>query len=127
MDADEGGATDVKVLRMTTDQLATDDRIAGLLMDYAAVLGRANSTDTVVLPVARGGRVEEASILLGPASQITITELHDEAEAHVALPGVDEVVADLQHRIRKASGEVAVAPDDPPSDADEAFPDFAEF
>jgi hypothetical protein len=117
----------VKILRMTTDQLATDDRIADLLMEYAAVLGRVTSTDTVVLPVARGGQAEEASILLGPASQITITEVHDEADQRVVLPGVDEVVADLQERIRHASGDVPVAPDDPPAGAEEAFPDFGEF
>jgi len=117
----------VKVLRMTTDQLATDDRIAELLMEYAAALGRVGSTDTVVLPVARGGRVEEASILLGPASQITITEMHDEADGSVQLPGVDAVVQDLQERIRHASGNVPVAADDPPAGAEEAFPDFGGF
>jgi hypothetical protein len=77
--------------------------------------------------VARGGQVEEASILLGPASQITITEVHDEADERVVLPGVEEVVADLQDRIRRASGEVPIAPDDPPGGAEEAFPDFGGF
>jgi hypothetical protein len=117
----------VKVLRMTTDQLATDDRIAELLMEYAAALGKANSTDTVMLPVARGGGVEQASILLGPASQITLTEVHDEADRSVRLPGVAEVVADVEERIRRVSGEVPVAPDDPPDGAEEAFPDFGEY
>lgn len=117
----------MKVLRMTTDQLATDDRIADLLMEYAAVLGRIDSTDTVVLPVARGGQVEEASILLGPASQITITELHEEADEHVVLPDVEKVVQDLEQRIRHASGDVPVPPDDPPAGPDEAFPDFGGF
>ena len=112
---------------MTTDELATDDRIADLLMEYAAVLGRVSSTDTVVLPVARGGAVEHASILLGPASQITLTEVHEEADERVVLPGVDAVVQDLQERIRHASGTVPVLEDDPPADADEAFPDFGGF
>jgi hypothetical protein len=112
---------------MTTDQLATDDRIADLLIEYAAALGKLNSTDTVVLPIARGGRVEEASILLGPASQITITELHDEADERVVLPDVDRVVQDLEERIRHASGTVPVAEVDPPADPSEAFPDFGGF
>jgi hypothetical protein len=117
----------MKVLRMTTDQLATDDRIADLLMEYAAVLGRENTTDTVELPVARGGHVEQASILLGPASQITITELHDEAEEQVRLPGVVEVVADLRRRIDRYSGEHTVVPEDVPDTSSEAFPDFGSF
>jgi len=119
----EGGGR-VKVLRMTTDRLATDDRIADLLMEYAAVLGRENTTDTIELPVARGGEVEQASILLGPASQITLTELHDEANEQTELPGVQEVVEDLKRRIDRYSGQHTVVPEDLPDSADEAFPDF---
>jgi hypothetical protein len=117
----------MKVLRMTTDQLATDDRIAELLMEYAAVLGREGTTDTVDLPVARGGGVEHASILLGPASQITLTELHDEAEAQVELPGVEDVVVDLQKRIDRYKGDHPVIAEEPPETSDEAFPDFGTY
>jgi hypothetical protein len=121
-----GGGT-VKVLRMTTDQLATDDRIAELLMEYAAVLGRAGTTDTVELPVARGGQSEKASILLGPASQITLTELHDEADEQLQLPGVDDVITDLQNRIDRYSGDRNVVAEDAPEHPDDTFPDFGTY
>jgi hypothetical protein len=115
----------VKVLRMTTDQLATDDGIADLLIEYAKVLGKADDTDTVVLPVVRDGRVEHASILLGPASQITLTEDHDEGDTGVEIPDADEVIADLRGRIDRLSGthHVVIEDDDQPA----AFQDFDEL
>jgi hypothetical protein len=116
----------MKVLRMTTDQLATDDGIADLLLEYAKLLGRADDTDTVVLPVVRGGRVEEASILLGPASQITLTEDHDESDSGVAIPDVDRYLDDLRARIAKLTGAAHIVeeqPDDRSADLD-GFDEF---
>jgi hypothetical protein len=115
----------VKVLRMTTDQLATDDRIADLLIEYAMVLGKAEDSDTVVLPVVREGQLEEASILLGPASQITLTESHDPADAAVQIPNVEAVVADLRARIARFTGDGGAQDEDVP--IAEAFSDFGDF
>jgi hypothetical protein len=111
---------------MTTDQLVTADAIADLLLEYAMVLGRADDSDTVVLPVVRNGEVEEASILLGPASQITLTASHDETDNAVQIPNVDAVSADLKERIARRSGTHPAAVEDDVR-MNQAFTDFDDF
>ena len=74
---------------------ATDDRVAELLLEYAATLARSSSADTVTVPGRVGdGGVEAVSILVGPASQMTTWS---DAEPF----GVDvaDAVADLERRI----------------------------
>lgn len=87
-----------------SDIAVTDDRIAELVLEYAMLLGRAGTTDAVTIPVAEGGGTDEASLLLGPASQISITandELHLE---RVHLEGADAAIELLQERIAAIGG-----------------------
>jgi hypothetical protein len=116
-----------------SDVAVTDERIADLVLEYANLLGRARTTDTVTLPVAEDGFASEASLLLGPASQIAVTAndyLHLE---RVRLPGVDDVVQDLQARIARltGSGRRDIVPEDSEDasavDAETAFLDFDLF
>ena len=86
------------------DVAVTDERVADLALEYAMQLGRAGTTEVVRLPVARNGRAEEADLLLGPASQIALTWNDDDVLEAVELPGVDDVVATLQHRIEGLTG-----------------------
>jgi hypothetical protein len=115
-----------------SDVAVTDDRIAALVLEYAKQLGRAGTTDTVDLPVAADGGPDEASLLLGPASQIAVTANDRIHLERIELPAVDAVVSDLRHRIRELTGErerpVAIHGEDrsvaPPADPLEVFPDF---
>lgn len=117
------------------DVAVTDDRIAALVLEYAKQLGRAGTTDTVDLPVAADGGPEEASLLLGPASQIAVTPNDRIHLERMELPSVDAVVSDLRHRIHELSGQhrrpVAVpgveGPDDLTAEAAAVFPDFDAF
>ena len=68
------------------DVAVTDRELALLVLEYAKELGRAATTDTVTLPVARNGHAEEASLLLGPASQIAVLDNDDATLEHVDLP-----------------------------------------
>ena len=102
----------MKRISMGTDTLVTDGRLADVLTEYARQLARANTSDTVVLPVAWEGQPEEATILLGPASQITLTENHDKHNQKVALPGVDEVIADLGRRLDRLAGRGGMTGDE---------------
>ena len=86
------------------DVAVTDGRIADLVIEYAMRLGRAGTTDTVTMPVARNGRPEEATLLIGPASQIALTDNEDVSLAAVELPPVDELLADLRRRIQALAG-----------------------
>ena len=120
-----------------SDVAVTDDRIAALVLEYAKQLGRAGTTDTVDLPVAVDGGADEASLLLGPASQIAVTANDRIHLERVELPAVDAVVSDLRHRIRELTGDqeperpVALHGEDRPvalpADAAAVFPDFDAF
>jgi hypothetical protein len=110
------------------DVAVTDERIAVLVIEYAKLLGRAGTTDTVVLPVVADGVADEALLLLGPASQITVTSNHDPNLEGIRLPTTDQVADDLTARIKALTG--AIRPDR--SECDETdedplgnhFPDF---
>ncbi|MGN6742150.1 MAG: hypothetical protein ACTHJL_02475 [Amnibacterium sp.] len=108
------------------DVAVTDERLAALVLEYAKELGRAGTTDTITLPVADSGRPDQASMLLGPSSQIAVTPNHDLTLETVPLPGVDEVLADLQARLDRLTGRAQhpVLHEDPEA---AVFPDFEDF
>ena len=98
------------------DIAVTDARLADLVLEYAMHLGRAGTTDTVVLPVARNGRQEHASLLIGPASQIALTDNDDRKAEKIELTGVDELLVDLQRRLDAlvSRGAQAIATEEDP-------------
>lgn len=109
-----------------SDIAVTDERIATTLLEYAKHLGRAGTTDTVTLPVAANGQVQEASLLLGPASEISVTENNDISLEHIELPGVEEFVEDLQgrlHRLRGHDDGSAPSPADTPGPTPDPVPE----
>ncbi|MBW4040941.1 MAG: hypothetical protein HIU86_02270 [Acidobacteria bacterium] len=86
--------------------LGTDERLGDLLLEYAALLARTSSADTVILPCRVGaGEVEAVSILVGPASQIAAWS--DDEPFGV---DVSAAVADLERRIAVAGGTPRTAP-----------------
>jgi hypothetical protein len=98
----------------------TDDHLADLVIEYARLLARAGTSDTITIPGRVGtGEIEPISLLVGPASQIT-------AWGEDAPFGADvrEAVADLEHRIRARTTFIAESPDDPGASLDE-FDDLA--
>ncbi len=108
------------------DIAVTDERIAALVVEYAKLLGRAGTTDTVVIPVVTDGIADEAVLLLGPASQIAITSSHDDSLEAVPLPNASEVAADLGRRINNLSPTSAhtVGAEDPSSDPLSHFDEY---
>lgn len=106
-----------------SDVAVTDGALADLVLEYAMHLGRAGSTDTVTLPTARSGRAEEASFLLGPASQIALTRNDDPSLDPVELPTVAAVSADLRARIDRLTSRDGFGAEAP----DEGVGAFADF
>ena len=106
------------------EQLLTSEAIADAVITYATVLARAESADTVIIPIVReDGEVDTARLLLGPASQMTIVP--DGAEVTV-LPGEEAIVRDIEARTARL--EPRSIPAEPSQqDVDAAFPDFEEF
>lgn len=96
----------MKRITMGSEVLVTDARVADLVLSYAGVLARSGSADTVRIPVvAESGRVQEAQLLIGPASQIVVTE--DGAGG----PDLDSGAAldEIEHRMARYGSHV---PDD---------------
>jgi len=106
------------------DVSVTAAELADLLLEYAKQLGRIGTTDTVTFPVALDGRVGEASILLGPASQIALTENLDRKLERVDIPGIDEATADVRNRLSALLGRTSSALVDDDERFDVEFLDF---
>jgi hypothetical protein len=105
------------------EQLLTTDDIAEAVLTYAGVLARANTADTIDIPILlHDGSVDRARLLLGPASQLTIVP--DDAP-DVELDGAAEVAEDLDRRTAHLEPGPAEA-DEGAEDPDVAFPDLGE-
>ncbi len=101
------------------EQLLTADAIADEVLTYATALARAGTADTVTIPIVRDdGVVDQARLLLGPTSQLTIVP---DGGTDVDLPEAATVLADLQRRTARLEPTPVAAEsvDDHPS-----FPDF---
>lgn len=91
--------------------MGTDERVGALLIQYAAMLARSSSADTVSIPCRIGTQeIESVSVLIGPASQMASWSDDEPFEADVSA-----AVADLEHRIaslrgRGDSGPEAIGP-----------------
>ena len=108
------------------DLAVTDGTVADLVLEYAMHLGRAGTTDIVKVPVPDDGREIEVDLLLGPSSQIVLSESREEGT--VELQRADEVAAELRARIEHLTGRSAdlIAGDDE-TDPLGAFVDFDEY
>ncbi len=69
----------MKYIHYDGTTILTGDLIADAVIDYAAVLGANTRTDTVSIPsVAEDGSVTRTTVLVGPASELTLTTAPDD-------------------------------------------------
>jgi hypothetical protein len=106
------------------EQLLTADDVAEAVLTYAGVLARANTADTIEIPIVLpDGSIDRARLLLGPASQLTIVPDGDAED--VDLEGAEAVVEDLERRTARLEPGPADA-EASTNDPDLAFPDLGE-
>ena len=88
--------------------VTTGDAVAAAVLSYARELARAGTADTVDIPVLLdAGGFGRAQLLVGPASQLVVTEADPDQEGVVD----PAVVADLDGRRHLlASRRTAVSP-----------------
>ena len=99
---------------------ATDDHLADLVLEYARLLARGDSSDTVTVPGrTQTGSIEPITLLIGPASQITAWP-----EDGLFDTDVSDAVRDLEHRIRARTTYIVATDEDPGPSLDE-FDDLA--
>jgi hypothetical protein len=105
------------------EQLLTADALADAVLTYATALARAGTADTVTIPIVRDdGAVDEARLLLGPASQLTIVP---DSDTDVDLPSADAVLEDLQRRTARLEPRPVQV--EPVEEGEASFPDFEEY
>jgi hypothetical protein len=113
----------MKRISYSGEVLVTGDEIADALVAYAAVLARADSSDSITIPTLTDSGEHPVTFLIGPASQIVVTddEEHDGAQL------LDQaVVDDLNRRARHVGphhGTYTAAGDQPEA----SIEDFSEF
>ena len=88
--------------------VGTGDELAGLVVEYAGALAAVGGADTVTIPAQTGAsEVQQVTLLLGPASQITVLDDDEPFTADTAA-----AVADLRQRIAAMSTPIPQS-DDP--------------
>ncbi|GAA3333862.1 hypothetical protein LQK89_04220 [Curtobacterium sp. C1] len=69
----------MKYIHYDANLILTGDLIADAVVDYAAVLGANARTDAITVPiVGDDGSVSTALVLIGPASELTVTVAPDD-------------------------------------------------
>jgi hypothetical protein len=105
----------VKRVSYAEHVFGTDDHLADLVLEYARLLARGGTSDTVTVPGRTAdGALEPITLLLGPASQITAWPDGEPFDADVRA-----AVTDLEHRIRAHTTFIAESGDDPGPSLDE--------
>ena len=103
----------MKTIHYAGGEVLTSDTLADAIVDYASALARAGSSAELTIPVVLpDGSVSEASLLLGPASQlIAQPTLDPDGEVENA-----ELVTEVERRTA-ALGPVKAIPTDAPAPA----------
>jgi hypothetical protein len=106
----------MRIIAYAGEHFLTSDAIATEVLNYAKVLAFGDTSDVVNIPVVLEGRVGDADLIIGPASQITSIDTEDEAE-------VDLDDADAVAEIRKRATLLESPPPAPLEDPDSLGPD----
>lgn len=106
------------------DVVVTEAGLADLVLEYAMELGRVGTTDIVGVPDVREGHSTETRLLLGPASQIAVSENEDETLDPVAPELVREATEHVRRAIERVTGRAGGAVEEAPMDEPDDFPDL---
>ena len=109
----------MKRIHYTDEYMVTGDTIAAAVVEYARALAMKNKSDMVDLPGRdRAGLHQRFQILLGPASQMLVSEEQTD-EDEIDDPGlVDDIEARI-HRLRVAEPQPTEPAEGIPLDTDE--------
>lgn len=104
----------------TTGAIRTDDTVAELVIEYATLLAQHGTADTVRIPTLDDeDTVHEAALVIGPASQILLTDERPRPDGRAVRLEVATVEAELRRRIAR------LRPAPPTEDPwDDMFPAF---
>lgn len=109
------------------DVVVTEAALADLVQEYAMELGRVGTTDIVVLPDVREGHATETRLLLGPASQITVSENEDGSLEPVAPDLAEAATAHVRRAVDRVTGRAGGAVAEAPAKTSDVFPDLDSY
>ena len=109
------------------DVVVTEAGLADLVQEYAMELGRVGTTDIVAVPGVREGHATETRLLLGPASQIAVTENEDERLDPVDPDLVEEATTHVRRAVDRVTGRAGGAMAEASAAATDAFPDLDSY
>ena len=105
-------------INYATGSVVTGDEIAHALVGYASALAQGGGSDTVTFPILLDtGEVEQAEILIGPASQMITVPEHTSHDELRDAGLVDELDRKRQALSRPHGGPIEL--DDVVNDPDE--------
>jgi hypothetical protein len=88
----------VKRILYSSGAIVTGDRIADAVIEYAQELAKLETSATVWIPVViDDGTMQQAQLLLGPASQLVAVDIS--GENVIEQSAESEVVEELRHKI----------------------------
>ncbi len=108
----------------TTESLVTGDEIARALLEYAGALARANTAETVSIPIRRpDGTTIRATLLVGPASQLVSEDLdpdgQEELRDDILVAKLTAMTAELGAPRAVSTKAAATEPDEVAVDGDQ--------
>jgi hypothetical protein len=112
----------VKHIAYTDTVIDTEGRLADLVLEYAKVLARTGSADTISIPYrAESGAIERITMLVGPASQLTSW---GEDDGERLGPDADAAAGELERLIRARTPGFVATEADPGGAAIDDFDDL---
>ena len=109
------------------DVVVTEAGLADLVQEYAMELGRAGTTDIVGVPDVREGHATETRLLLGPASQIAVSENEDGSLEPVAPELAEAATAHVRRAVDRVTGRAGGAVPEAPARTTDLFPDLDSY
>lgn len=98
----------MKVIHYAGDALTTGDAIADALVLYAEALARRETSAAISIPVRmKNGDIAMASVLIGPASQLTAVPL--DLSDEVAVRGDEILDTELVERLERSTAELGIS------------------
>jgi hypothetical protein len=100
----------MKRIYYSSGSILTGDRMADVVVTYAAALATRELSDTVDIPIfLEGGATARAQLLIGPASQLVVVPEPGETD----MPEEDATIDELSKRARSLSSPHPQASDEP--------------
>jgi hypothetical protein len=100
----------VRIISYAGERFLTSDAVAAEVLHYSKLLAFGETSDVVNIPVVLDGRIGDADLIIGPASQIT--SIDADADADEVDLDDSAAIEDLRRRAALLESPPPVQPED---------------